>query len=62
MARNDGTTAPMMVGMVNVNCPACGSLLDVDVLVESVSTKGGSYLTVNFQQERVQHQCVGRRS
>ena len=51
----------MMVGMVNINCPACGELLAVDVRVKSVSSKGDSFLIVTYQNEAPEHRCAGRR-
>lgn len=59
---HDGTAAPLVVGMVNINCPACGDVIQVDVRVESVSTKNGSYLEVAFQGETPTHRCAGRRA
>lgn len=59
---NDGTTAPLVVGMVQVNCPACGELVTCDVRVGGVATKGGSYLVISFQDETPEHRCAGRRS
>jgi hypothetical protein len=58
----DGNTADLVVGMVNINCPACGELLTVDVLVESVSTVNGAYLNVAFQKVSPSHRCTGRRT
>jgi len=60
VSHHDGTTAPLVVGMVNINCPACGELLEVDVRVASVATRGGSYLEVEFQTESPSHLCAGR--
>lgn len=54
--------AKMLVGMVGVNCPACGEVLHVDVRLKAVTTKNGSYLLVEFQDETPDHSCVGRRS
>lgn len=59
---HDGNAAPLVVGMVTINCPACGEPLEVDVRVASVSTVGGAYLTVEFQPDQPMHRCVGRRS
>lgn len=58
----DITTAPMIVGMVDINCPACGELIHTDVRVLSVSTKNGSYLEIEYQKESPTHRCVGRRT
>ena len=54
--------AKMLVGMVNVNCPACGSILQVDVRLKAVTTVNGSYLHIEFQDENPDHSCVGRRT
>lgn len=60
--RNDGTTAAGVVGMVFINCFACGEPVETDVAVESIGTKGGSYLTVQFRLASPTHHCTGRRS
>lgn len=56
------TTAPLIVGLVDINCPACGELIHTDVRVLSVSTQNGSYLDIEFQKETPTHTCTGRRT
>lgn len=62
MSRNDGATASGVVGMVHINCPACGELIEVDVAFANLSTLNGAYITVTFQDQTPQHRCAGRRS
>jgi hypothetical protein len=59
---SDTLTARMVVGMVNVHCPACAEAIPVDVRLRSLETDNGSYVTVNFQTETPAHSCVGRRA
>ena len=58
----DITTAPLVVGMVNVFCPSCSEPIPTDVRIQSVETKNGSYLIIKFQDETPTHKCVGRRA
>lgn len=62
MTNHDGNTAAGVVGMVHINCPSCGELIEVDVAFASVGTVGGSYLKVALQDQTPTHRCIGRRS